>query len=141
MAAKNSKTVYIVAALLLLGGLAYLVASGVSEGSTPTLEISQALDMDGGELHKVRVFGKVAADGISPHEDGLGVDFVVLDEVDAARAMPVAFRGAVPDTFDAAAEVILKGSWDASAGLFRATQMTTKCPSKYEEQRPEGAQS
>lgn len=138
MAKKNSKAVYIFAFLLLLGGLGYLVTSGLSEGATPTLQVSQALTMNTGDLLKVRLYGKVHHEGIENHEDGLGVAFNVMDQVEPGTQMRVDFRGAVPDTFKEDVEVILKGSYDATAKLFRATQMTTKCPSKYEEKRDEG---
>ena len=138
MARKNSKTVYVFAFLLLLGGLGYLVASGLSEGATPTLQVGQALTMDAGDLLKVRIYGKVWPEGIENHEDGLGVSFMVADQLDPAQHMKVYFHGAVPDTFKEGAEVILKGSYDATETVFRASQMTTKCPSKYEEKRVEG---
>ncbi|MDD4731134.1 MAG: cytochrome c maturation protein CcmE [Desulfovibrio sp.] len=138
MSAKGSKGVYIAAFVLLLGGLGYLIASGLSQGSTPTLSVAQAAAMDVDELQHVRLFGKVLPQEIEQRSDNLGVAFHVVDEDDPAVSMRVDFRGAVPDTFDAGSEVILKGDWDAGAGLFRATQLTTKCPSKYEEKRAEG---
>lgn len=138
MAKKNSKMVYVFAFVLLLGGLGYLVASGLSEGATPTLQVGQALTMEAGDLLKVRIYGKVRPEGIQPHEDGLGVNFLVADQVAPSQQMKVDFSGAVPDTFKADVEVILKGSFDPAAAVFRATQMTTKCPSKYEEKRAEG---
>ncbi len=135
MTKKNNKMVYIVAFVLLLGGLVYLIASGISQGQTPTLQVGQALDMEAGELMKVRIYGKVDPVGIEFHEDRLGVNFIVADQVDPALTMPVAFRGAVPDTFTAGVEVILKGSYDKAKKVFNVTLLTTKCPSKYEEQR------
>lgn len=138
MAKQSSRAVYIAAFVLLLGGLGYLVATGLSQGATPTLKVGQALAMDAAELLKVRVYGKVRPENIAQHEDGLGVAFTVADQQASDKSMRVDFRGAVPDTFKEDAEVILKGSWDGAAEVFRATQMTTKCPSKYEEQRAEG---
>ncbi|MGE4552036.1 MAG: cytochrome c maturation protein CcmE [Desulfovibrionaceae bacterium] len=132
---KNSKAVYIAALALLLAGLGYLVASGLSQGSTPTLTVAQTMALAPGEAHKVRLYGKVAEAGIERGD--LGVRFLVHDEGDPARGLPVDFTGAVPDTFAPGVEVILKGSLDG--GVFEAVQMTTKCPSKYEEKRQPGA--
>jgi cytochrome c-type biogenesis protein CcmE len=42
------------------------------------------------------------------------------------------YTGVVPDTFKDNAEVVLTGEL-ASDGSFKATEMTAKCPSKYEE--------
>lgn len=138
MSTKGSKGVYIAAFVLLLGGLGYLVASGLSQGSTPTLSVAQALARGEDDLQRVRLFGKVLPRDIALRDDNLGVAFVVADETDPAVSMPVDFRGAVPDTFKEGAEVILKGDWDKGAGVFRASQLVTKCPSKYEEKRAEG---
>lgn len=135
MANKNSKMVYIAALALLLAGLGYLVATGLSQGSTPTLTVAQTLGLPSGEAHKVRLFGKVAEAGIERGD--LGVNFLVHDEAATDRTLPVRFVGAVPDTFAPGVEVILKGS--LAGGVFDAVQMTTKCPSKYEEKRKEGA--
>ncbi|MBU1247696.1 MAG: cytochrome c maturation protein CcmE [Proteobacteria bacterium] len=135
MAKKNSKSIYIVALVLLLAGLGYLITSGLSEGSTPTLQISTALDMPAGDLLRVRLYGKVLPQDIAPHEDSLGVTFTVADQQNRDRTMRVDYSGAVPDTFNEDVEVIVKGSFDSAANVFRATQLTTKCPSKYEEKR------
>ncbi len=135
MTKKNNKMVYIVAFALLFGGLAFLVISGIYQGQTPTLQVGQALNMEAGELLKVRIYGKVDSVGIEFHEDRLGVNFIVVDQLDPTLTLPVVFRGAVPDTFTAGVEVILKGSYDKVEKVFNVTLLTTKCPSKYEEQR------
>ncbi|WP_022662512.1 cytochrome c maturation protein CcmE [Paucidesulfovibrio longus] len=135
MSAKASKGVYIAAFVLLLGGLGYLIASGLSQGATPTLSVAQAKESDAADLQRVRLFGKVLPQDIALRDDNLGVAFIVADEVDPAVSMRVEYRGAVPDTFKEGVEVILKGDWDQGAGVFRASQLVTKCPSKYEEKR------
>jgi cytochrome c-type biogenesis protein CcmE len=42
----------------------------------------------------------------------------------------VNYRGALPDTFEKGAEVIVEGRMDGTA--FTAKTLMTKCPSKYE---------
>lgn len=133
MANKNNKTVYIVAGLLLLGGLAYLLVSGIAQGSTPTLTVSQALEQGQQGMAKVRLYGKVAEEGVERGADNLSLNFLVFDEANPGVVLPVAFTGAIPDTFAPGVEVILKGSLEN--GQFKAVQLTTKCPSKYEEKR------
>ena len=46
----------------------------------------------------------------------------------------MAYSGAVPDTFKPGVEVIVEGGLDASGGVFNATTLMTKCPSKYQKQ-------
>lgn len=130
----NPKAVYIAALLLLLAGLSYLVGTGLSQGSTPTLTVVQTLALAPGEGGKVRLYGKVAEAGIERGD--LGVRFRVHDEGDPTRELLVSFTGQVPDTFKSGVEVILKGSLEH--GMFQAVQMTTKCPSKYQEKRQVG---
>jgi cytochrome c-type biogenesis protein CcmE len=48
--------------------------------------------------------------------------------------LEVAFEGIKPSTFDDATSVVAVGSWDGSR--FHATQVLTKCPSKYEGKDP-----
>ncbi|MGE4291828.1 MAG: cytochrome c maturation protein CcmE [Desulfovibrio sp.] len=138
MSAKGSKGVYIAAFVLLLGGLGYLVTSGLSQGATPTLSVTQAKAKAVDELQRVRLFGKVLPQEIALRDDNLGVAFIVADETNPSVSLRVEYRGAVPDTFKEGAEVILRGDWDQDAEIFRATQLITKCPSKYEEKRAEG---
>ena len=47
------------------------------------------------------------------------------------------YTGVVPDTFKDDAEVVLTGRFHEQGG-FNATDMTAKCPSKYEEAPPPG---
>lgn len=44
--------------------------------------------------------------------------------------MPVEFEGSVPSGFMPGQQITLKGRL-SDAGLFKAVQVTTKCPSKY----------
>ena len=133
MAGKNNKAVYVVALVLLLGGLGYLLVSGIAQGSTPTLTVAQALDKGSEGMVKLRLYGKVAEEGLVRGSDNLSLEFLVYDEQAPDTVLPVDFTGAIPDTFAPGAEVIIKGSLEN--GTFKAVQLTTKCPSKYEEQR------
>jgi cytochrome c-type biogenesis protein CcmE len=44
--------------------------------------------------------------------------------------VPVRYAGTVPDTFKDRAEVVLKGQ--LKDGSFQATEISAKCPSKYQ---------
>ena len=52
------------------------------------------------------------------------------------KVISATFSGAPPDTFKDNAEVVLTGQLTAHG--FTATDMTAKCPSKYEEAPPAG---
>jgi len=134
MATKGGKGIYIAALVLFLAGVGYLVASGVTKDSVYFLNVGEALATDARELKQARLFGNVAAEGLAPLKPGPGVDFVLLDKETPGKTLRVSYRGAVPDTFKAGAEVIVEGGMDASNGVFQASTLITKCPSKYEKQ-------
>ncbi len=137
MAASNNRTVFAVALLLFLGGLGYLVFSGVSSDSVYFLNVSEALSMEPDKLDQARLFGTVAAEGIEPGKDALGVAFNLADKMHPGSSLRVQYRGAVPDTFKAGAEVIVEGRFSKPGQVFDATTLITKCPSKYKKMSDE----
>ncbi len=46
--------------------------------------------------------------------------------------MQVVYKGAIPNNFESATSVVLTGKY-SEKGYFHATNILTKCPSKYEE--------
>ena len=137
MAKKNGKSVYIAALILFIGGLGYLLFSGFSQNSVYFMEVSEALAMTPDELGSARLFGTVKAGRIERHEEGLGVTFILEDAKNKQMVLPVVYKGAVPDTFKAGAEVIVEGNIDGATKAFQARTLMTKCPSKYEKKNRE----
>ena len=133
--AQTGKTgVYVAAALLFLGGLGWLIWSGLDEGSVYFLNVSEAMAVEPGKLGQARLFGTVAENGVAMAPGGLGVSFKLEDKDDKSKIMAVEYKGAVPDTFKPGVEVIVEGSMNPSKGVFGATTLMTKCPSKYEKE-------
>lgn len=54
--------------------------------------------------------------------------FVMKDE--SGKEMPVMYEGARPNNFELAQMIVVKGRCDQ--GVFKASEILTKCPSKYE---------
>lgn len=133
MARTGSKGVYIAALLLFLGGLGWLVFTGLSEDSVYFLNVSEALAMDDAELGNARLFGKVAANDLEYADGGRGADFQLIDKTQDGRSLRVSYRGALPDTFKPGVEVIVEGSFTGADHAFVAKSLVTKCPSKYRE--------
>ncbi len=50
---------------------------------------------------------------------------------DEGGALPVTYRGAVPDIFGPDIEVVVEGKW-TPGGVFVADTLLAKCPSKFE---------
>lgn len=56
--------------------------------------------------------------------------FFLIDE--AGRECKVVLDGAAPNNFELATSVVAKGRYLEDEGYFHATEVLTKCPSKYE---------
>jgi len=81
----------------------------------------------------LRVSGRVVPGSVEKSADGLSIKFTI-DEL--GELLPVSYRGIVPDTFKEDAGVLLEGKY--ANGEFAATQIFTKCASKYESKEADG---
>ena len=79
----------------------------------------------------LQVHGYVVPGSIGRKRDALDYQFDLQRNGQVIRAY---YSGVVPDTFKDEAEVVLTGEFKAEG--FVATDMTAKCPSKYEEAPP-----
>jgi cytochrome c-type biogenesis protein CcmE len=80
---------------------------------------------------KLQVHGYVVPGSIGRKRERLEYRFEIQRNGQTIRAF---YTGATPDTFKDEAEVVLTGTLTAEG--FMATDMTAKCPSKYEEAPP-----
>ena len=136
MSAKKNLCVYLTAFVLLAGGVGFMLWSALSEGSMYHLNVAEAVAMPSEKLKSARLFG-VAADDIVKPENGLGAVFTLRDLEKPELGIRVHYRGALPDTFEKGAEVIVEGRMEGNA--FTAKTLMTKCPSKYEKSTREHA--
>jgi cytochrome c-type biogenesis protein CcmE len=84
-----------------------------------------------------RVNGKVQPGTIDRMSGGQQVKFTIRDK-DGDATLPVDFAGIIPDTFVDDADVVVEGNRRAD-GVFEATTLLAKCPSKYEAAEGEAA--
>jgi cytochrome c-type biogenesis protein CcmE len=75
----------------------------------------------------LQVHGIVVPDSIAQKPNSLEYRFDIQRNGKVLRAY---YTGVVPDTFKADSEVVLTGRLDDKG--FHATEMTAKCPSKYD---------
>lgn len=132
MARKKNILVYIAALLLFMGGIGSIVWSNLMSNSVYFLNVSEALAMPHEELKAARLFGTVGAGDITRPDNSLGVRFRLQDAEQPGQIVWVDYKGVVPDTFEAGAEVIVEGGMTATG--FHAKSLMTKCPSKYEKE-------
>ena len=133
MAKNSSKIVYAVALVLFLGGLSYLIFSGLTQDSVYFLNVTEALAQDRAEIGNARLFGKVSPKDLTIADGKLGADFDLVDKLEHDKTLRVEYKGALPDTFKADVEVIVEGKFSPDGQVFLAKTLVTKCPSKYEE--------
>ena len=77
---------------------------------------------------QVRVGGTVTSDSVDFDAKELILKFTIADE---SASLPVVYKGVVPDAFKPDIQVVVEGILD-SMGIFHATALLTKCPSKYQ---------
>ena len=104
-----------------------LVARGAKKTMVYYVTVSELLsDSKGRSREGLRVAGKVVPGSIE--RDDLTLRFQMTD---GDRAVPVSYRGVIPDTFGDKGEVVVEGVYRAD-GIFDASFLMAKCPSKYE---------
>jgi cytochrome c-type biogenesis protein CcmE len=114
-----------VVALSVAAALAvFLLYTSIAGGSTPSLRPSQLAGHHGNVSLAGQVVGPISGDA---HAGGLRF---VLRDVNGTATIPVVFRGSVPDLFRKGRDVVAVGK--VRDGVFVATSLSTKCPSKYQ---------
>ena len=136
MAAKKNISIYLLAFFLFAGGVGFMAWSALSENSTYHLNVSEAVVIPSEKLKSARLFG-VADGDITKPANGLGASFTLRDLEKPADAIYVQYKGALPDTLEKGADVIVEGRMDGK--VFMAKTLMTKCPSKYEKTNREKA--
>jgi cytochrome c-type biogenesis protein CcmE len=66
------------------------------------------------------------------HFDPATTQFTFYLVDDAGNECRVVLEGAAPNNFELATSVVAKGRYDPERSYFHATEVLTKCPSKYE---------
>ena len=113
-------------ALAVAGVLAvFLLYTALGGGSIALLQPSNLAGHAGTVSLTGKVRGPVSGDAKA---DG-GLRFSLHNIQGESPVVPIVYHGSVPDLFKVGRDVNLTGHLEG--GSFVATQMTTKCPSKY----------
>jgi cytochrome c-type biogenesis protein CcmE len=116
----------VVPVALLVVGVGALVFFGIATG-VPEFQVREVATESRPD-QDVKVHGLIAA----IESDVRPLKFTMKDKEKAGITMAVVCDRPKPDTFQLEYDVAVVGRWDAAAKLFRADQLFTKCPSKYE---------
>src|SRR5882762_2587813 len=124
----NAGTKFAIGAVLIVGSVGYLMASGVKQTGqyflTPS-ELSQKIALDP-SFYKVGahvVPGSVTRD--------LAARTLRFQVTDGSARYAVLYRGLPPDTFTDSVEVVVEGRLQKD-GIIYATNVLAKCGSRYE---------
>jgi cytochrome c-type biogenesis protein CcmE len=112
--------------------MAFLVGVAVSRSGSGGLvyyvTVPEFLARGGSTASNVRVNGKVVSGSIERLPTGQDVTFTMAG---GGAEIRVAYHGIIPDTFVDGADVVVEGGLRAD-GVFEASTLLAKCPSKYE---------
>lgn len=119
---------------LIIGGsiilivVGYLFWSGMKSSSVYFLEVDEFFAQQEKFVGKgTRVNGDIVAGSINWDAKNLLLTFQITS---GDSVMDVRYNGVAPDTFTEELSVVVEGKYEND--VFNATQIMTKCPSKYE---------
>ncbi|HEX5416023.1 MAG TPA: cytochrome c maturation protein CcmE [Chloroflexota bacterium] len=117
----------IVAALVVVAAIGYLVYNGFQSTSVYYLTVAE-LQSKGADVGSVRVAGIVAENSLQRSTTDSTIRFTVTD---SGASMPVVYKGLVPDIFGPGIQVVVEGHYNHATGVFEASTLLAKCPSKF----------
>jgi cytochrome c-type biogenesis protein CcmE len=130
---KRSSLKFIIAALVIVGAVAWLAISGARDSKSYYVTITELQAMGKGAYSKnLRVAGNVAPGTIE--RSGPNATFTLIEQ---GKTLRVNYIGAEPppDTFKDDAQALAIGTYGRD-GTFHATQLQAKCASKYAPAQP-----
>ncbi|MBL8164796.1 MAG: cytochrome c maturation protein CcmE [Anaerolineae bacterium] len=150
--ARGGRWKFLVGGALILAAVAYLVISGTAAGARFFITVDELVNDPQYLGQTVRISGAVIGETIQYDPQNLIIDFTIsnipTDYVDLAQALhdsvsdPNATRIAIrvenqvkPDLLQHEAQAILTGTLGED-GVFRATELLLKCPTRFEEANP-----
>lgn len=132
---------FVVGGLVIIAGLAYLLATGVEQSTATQTTLAGLLGAERpgtATAARLQLGGsRVVPGSIQWDQFRSRPEFTISD---GQRTLRVRYTGSalLPDTFKDGAQVVLEGRYQASGGVFDAEVVYAKCPSKYEGQNYDG---
>lgn len=144
---------FILGGVLLLGAVGYLIISGTIAGAAYFITVDDLMSSDEFTGQTVRITGAVIGDTIVYDEENLQINFTIAhvptetedlgyalylaaNGLTEAKTVPVYIENQVkPDLLQHEAQAILSGQL-GSDGVFYASELLLKCPSRFGEELP-----
>lgn len=129
---RGTRRRFLVAGLVIVAAISYMIYAAMQSSSEYYVTAGELKAMGAQAIDRpVRLGGRVVEGSVQRDR---GAEAMAFSLTDGNDAMPVVYRGVVPDSFGPGTDVILQGALGAD-GTFRASNMMTKCASKYEPER------
>ena len=137
---RSHRARFIIIAAVVLLALAFMIWAAFGENTRYFLTVSEFHDKQSGQEiaggQMVRVSGKLVEGTFARPEKSTMSQFQLTDKEGAAAGsalLPATYDGVLPDLFfNPHSEIILEGSYGGD-GVFHASEILVKCPSKYQE--------
>jgi len=128
MTALKARSKFLIGGVIIAAAVGYLIVSSIG-GSTAYYLTVEEVKAKGPSERTVRVAGTVVGDSIEWNAQELLLKFSIADD---SGSLAVIYHGPRPDMLRDGAEAVVEGRYTAE-GLFEASNLLLKCPSKYEE--------
>lgn len=122
---------YIVGGLIAVGLVAALIYVSVGQGGAYYITIEESLAGKAQPGRAVRIDGYVGEGTVKWDAPAVTLRFDLVDR-DRVHRLPVVFHNAPPEGFVEGGGLMVEGILGED-GTLQATQLLTRCPSKYEE--------
>jgi cytochrome c-type biogenesis protein CcmE len=124
---KRKRFIFVGAIVLI--AIAVVAYIGFTKFATYDITVSQFVAQSDSYTGKqVRVVGEVVPGSVNHDSQNFTLSFTMAE---GNTILPVVYQGVVPDTFQEGTDIVVEGKSDQQ-GVFHASQLITKCPSKYE---------
>jgi len=120
---------FLIGGAIILVVIGWLIFSNVQGSTAYYLTVEEVMGQ-GPSDRMVRVSGLVVGETIDWDPQQMTLRFEIADE---GESLPVIFKGVRPDMFQDGAQAVVEGKY-TTKGVFEATSLLLKCPSKYLEE-------
>lgn len=129
----GGKWKFLIGGLLILGAIAYVTVSSFQTNAIYYLTLQEMNTQRGSMINQpVRINAPLDKTSIQFDDKTLVLKFNLKD---GDLVLPVVYRGVKPDTFEQGESVVAEGKLGTD-GVFQASTILVKCPSKYESATP-----
>ena len=127
MTPRQKRTWFIVAGVALVGAAVGLVLFALKNNVSLYFTPTQVYNNEAPQGRSFRIGGLVEAGSVKRENDGLTVRFSITDTV---KAMPVTYKGILPDLFKEGKGVVAQGKLDTD-NVFHAEEVLAKHDENY----------